>query len=136
MSERLNVCLGERHVGTLDWDASIDVFSFRYDSAYIESVDAVAISKSLPLREEAFNALESRTFFENLLPPEVVRRKLEKILHHDYRNTFAFLRDLGGDCAGAISLRPDDKMNEGEEESLRELTEDEAEDYEVENDVE
>ena len=126
MSERLNVCLGERHVGTLDWDATIDVFSFRYDSAYIESVDAVAISKSLPLREEAFNALESRTFFENLLPPEVVRRKLEKILHHDYRNTFAFLRDLGGDCAGAISLRPDDKMNEGEEESLRELTEDEA----------
>ena len=126
MSERLNVCLGERHVGTLDWDASIDVFSFRYDSAYVESVDAVAISKSLPLREEAFNALESRTFFENLLPPEVVRRKLEKILHHDYRNTFAFLRDLGGDCAGAISLRPDDTMNGGEDESLRELTEDEA----------
>ena len=126
MSERLNVCLGERHVGTLDWDASIDVFSFRYDSAYIESVDAVAISKSLPLREEEFNALESRTFFENLLPPEVVRRKLEKILHHDYRNTFAFLRDLGGDCAGAISLRSDDKMNGGEEEFLRELTEDEA----------
>lgn len=126
MSERLNVCLGERHVGTLDWDASIDVFSFRYASDYAESADAVAISKSLPLREEAFGALESRTFFENLLPPEVVRRKLEKILHHDYRNTFAFLRDLGGDCAGAISLRPDDKMNEGEDESLRELTEDEA----------
>ena len=126
MSERLNVCLGERHVGTLDWDGSIDVFSFRYNSAYVESPDAVAISKSLPLREEAFGALESRTFFENLLPPEVVRRKLEKILHHDYRNTFAFLRDLGGDCAGAISLRPDGKMNDGVDESLRELTEDEA----------
>ena len=78
------------------------------------------------MREEAFGALESRTFFENLLPPEVVRRKLEKILHHDYRNTFAFLRDLGGDCAGAISLRPNGKMNDGVDESLRELTEDEA----------
>ena len=126
MSERLNVVLGGRRVGTLDRDASLDVFSFRYLSEYLERGDAVAISKSLPLQEEAFNALESRTFFENLLPPEVVRRKLEKILQHDYRNTFAFLRDLGGDCAGAISLCPDGMVPDSGEDALHELTEDEA----------
>ena len=126
MSERLNVFLGSKYVGTLDWDAALDVFSFQYHSEYLGMGDAVAISKSLPLREEAFGALESRTFFENLLPPEVVRRKLEKILHHDYRNTFAFLRDLGGDCAGAISLCPDGMTPGSGEDALRELTEDEA----------
>ena len=126
MSERLNVFLGGTPVGTLDWNASLDVFSFRYLPAYLGGHGAIALSMSLPLREEAFGALESRTFFENLLPPVVVRRKLEKILHHDYRNTFAFLRDLGGDCAGAISLCPDGMTPDGGEETLRELTEDEA----------
>jgi len=46
--------------------------------------------------------------------------------HHDYRNTFAFLRDLGGDCAGAISLCPDGMTSGIGEDALRELTEDEA----------
>ena len=126
MTDRLNVFLGETHVGILEWDSTIDVFSFRYLADYVNGKDAVAISKSLPLKVETFPALVSRAFFENLLPPEVVRRKLEKILQHDYRNTFAFLKDLGGDCAGAISLYPDGEHPGSREDVLRELSEDEA----------
>ena len=124
MTERLNVFLNGRCAGVLDWDSELDVFSFSYLPDYL--ADGVPISRSLPLRDGAFNALESRAFFENLLPPVVVRRRLEKILHHDYRNIFAFLKDLGGDCAGALSLCPDGMEPGQGEDTLRELTEDEA----------
>lgn len=126
MIERLKVYLNASHAGFLAWDSELNVFSFRYIPDYLRSVGAVPISKSLPLREDAFDALASRTFFENLLPPEVVRRKLEKILHHDWRNTFAFLKELGGDCAGAISLCPEDAEPGSVNDSIRELSEDEA----------
>ncbi len=128
MTERLNVYLNGRMAGTLDWDNALDVFSFRYIPTYLDMDGAIPISRSLPLKDVPFGALESRTFFENLLPPEVVRRRLEKILHHDYRNTFAFLKELGGDCAGAISLYPDGVEPGKGEDVLRELTEDEADD--------
>ena len=126
MTERLKVYLSGIQAGYLTWDSELDVFSFRYISDYLGRDRAVPISKSLPLREDAFDALASRTFFENLLPPEVVRRKLEKILHHDWRNTFAFLKELGGDCAGAISLCPENVEPGSVDDNIRELTEDEA----------
>jgi len=128
MTERLNVYLNGRMAGVLDRDNALDVFSFRYLTAYLDMDGAIPISRSLPLKDVPFGTLESRTFFENLLPPEVVRRRLEKILHHDYRNTFAFLKELGGDCAGAISLYPDGIEPGKGEDVLRELTEDEADD--------
>ena len=122
MAERLNVYLNGQMAGILDWDNALDVFTFRYLPSYLDADGARPISWSLPLTDAPFDALKSRTFFENLLPPEVVRRKLEKILHHDYRNTFAFLKELGGDCAGAISLYPDGTGPEkGEDDVLTSL---------------
>ena len=126
MTERLKVYLNGIHAGFLSWDSELDVFSFSYIPDYLGRDKAVPISKSLPLKEEAFGPLVSRAFFENLLPPEVVLRKLEKILHHDRRNTFAFLKELGGDCAGAISLCPEDVELGSVDGSIRELSEDEA----------
>ena len=126
MTERLKVYLNGIQVGSLAWDSKLDVFSFSYIPDYLVRDKAVPISKSLPLGDEAFGPLVSRAFFENLLPPEVVLRKLEKILHHDRRNTFAFLKELGGDCAGAISLCPEDVEFGSADDSIRELSEDEA----------
>lgn len=126
MTERLWVYLNGIRAGSLDWDRSLDVFSFRYLPDYLAMEDALALSVSLPLAEEPFDPLRSRAFFGNLLPPEPVRRKLEKILHHDRHNIFAFLKDLGGDCAGAISLYPDGTPPESRGEVLQELTEDDA----------
>ena len=119
MTERLKVYLSGIQAGYLTWDSELDVFSFRYISDYLGRDRAVPISKSLPLREDAFDALASRTFFENLLPPEVVRRKLEKILHHDWRNTFAFLKELGGDLPQKI-VRPEGFKAKVDQQSLTE----------------
>lgn len=126
MTERLKVFVNGVQTGLLDWDSSLDVFSFSYIPDYLGRAGAIPISRSMPLKDEAFDAFTSRTFFENLLPPESVRRKLEKILHHDWRNTFAFLKELGGDCAGAISLCPENVEPGNGEDRIRELSEDEA----------
>ena len=126
MTERLKVYISGIQAGFLAWDSKLDVFSFNYIPGYLGRDKAVPISRSLPLKEEAFGPLVSRAFFENLLPPEVVRRKLEKILHHDRHNTFAFLKELGGDCAGAISLCPEDAELGSADDIIRELSEDEA----------
>ena len=126
MKERLIVYLRDSRIGFIEFDHDANTREFSYDAAYLSSPGACPISLSLPLREKPFNSLETRLFFENLLPPEVVRRKLEKIIHHDHGNYFAFLKALGGDCAGAIALYPEDVDPAGREDVLRELSEDEA----------
>ena len=50
MSERLNVFLRDRFVGSLDWDNQTNSMYYVYDSEYVAMSDAVPISMSLPLR--------------------------------------------------------------------------------------
>jgi len=126
MRERLNVFCAGRQVGVLEYDDVRRCFAFSYDAGYLASEEAMPISLSLPLQEEPAGVLESRYFFENLLPPEIVRRRLEKIIHVSWDNVFGMLKALGGDCAGAISLYAEGQGPEFESERLRELTDDEA----------
>ena len=126
MKERLLVYLRGSRIGFIEFDHDANSREFSYDADYLASSGACPISLSLPLREEPFNSWETRLFFENLLPPVIVRRRLEKIIHHDADNYFAFLKTLGGDCAGAIALYPEDVDPTDHEDVLRELTEDEA----------
>ena len=92
MNERLIVYLRGSRIGFIEFDHNANSREFSYDAAYLNSPGACPISLSLPLREKPFNSWETRLFFENLLPPEIVRRKLEKIIHHDHDNCFAFLK--------------------------------------------
>lgn len=126
MKERLVVYLRGARIGQIEFDDDRNSREFSYDKEYLTAADACPISMSLPLQEDPFNSWETRLFFENLLPPVVVRRKLEKIIHHDHDNYFAFLKVLGGDCAGAIALYPEGVNPSDGEERFRELGEDEA----------
>ena len=126
MMERLIVYLKGKRIGFIEFDHDANSREFSYDEEYLASSGAYPISLSLPLREKPFNSWETRLFFENLLPPVIVRRRLEKIIHHDADNYFAFLKTLGGDCAGAIAFYPENVDPSGREDFLRELTEEEA----------
>ena len=126
MVERLNVFVSDRFVGILHHDDSINAFEFRYDSDYLSDPNARELSQSLPLGDQPFDAFKSKVFFENLLPPEVVRRRLEKIIHISYENVFGYLKALGGDCAGAVSLYEDGVVPSSDPERLKVLSEDEA----------
>lgn len=121
MKDFLDVYLKGRKVGSIQMDTDVNAMTFAYDEVYLADKESVAVSLSLPLQQQPFDAYRTRVFFENLLPPEVVRRRLEPIIHHDRNNIFAFLKYLGGDCAGAIALYPAGDDPSTHEDVVREL---------------
>ncbi len=124
---RLDVYLLGRLAGRLDYASRGNEMSFAYDPAYASDPSAPPLSFSLPVRAEPYGTERTTGFFANLLPPDVVRRKLGPILHLSRHNVFGFLEALGADCAGAVSLRrPDEPALGDPEERLLELDEAEA----------
>lgn len=82
---------------------------FQYDRKWLDSV-ARPISLSLPCQAEAFAPGVSTAFFENLLPESKTRTILAFNHRFDQRDTFAFLENFGEDCAGALSIIPEDRQ--------------------------
>ena len=119
---RLDVFLLGRRAGTLDYSSRGNEMRFAYDPAYAADPAAPALSFSLPVRAEPYGTERTTEFFANLLPPEVVRKKLGPVLHLSRHNLFGFLEALGADCAGAVSIRkPGENAPRPEEERLLEL---------------
>ena len=122
----LDVYLLGRKVGCIDYSSHRNDMRFTYDAEYLASEDALPLSYALPLRSEPFDSERTTIFFENLLPPDQVRRKLGPILHLSRHNVFGFLEALGGDCAGAISLWPHGETPTSGKERVKRLDEDDA----------
>jgi serine/threonine-protein kinase HipA len=67
------------------------------------------LSASLPLSEERFKPGESAPFFEGLLPEGAVRATIAGKLGISEANGFGMLAALGADCAGAVTILPQDQ---------------------------
>lgn len=121
--ESLNVYLNGRQVGELvDNNGEM---TFAYSPRYLESGCREPLSYSLPLRPEPYTHAQVEPFLSGLLPDDIIRTRLGLLLQIPRENTFAFLRAIGGDCAGAIAFF------EGEERApaeprYRRLSDDEA----------
>ena len=127
MHEALKVYLKDSFVGWLSHETRGDAFSFRYEPRYLEAPAEGALSFALPLSDEAFDTERTYGFFANLLPPAAVRQRLGASLHLSRNNVFGFLRAIGGDCAGAVSLHPEGARPTPQDvERTRELSEEEA----------
>ncbi|GHU13519.1 putative kinase Y4mE [Alphaproteobacteria bacterium] len=97
----LIVKYSNQSVGYLRQDKS-GRMSFQYDQQWITTGFAVSIS--LPLQEEIFPEEKCRPFFEGLLPEGIIRDEIARNLGISARSDFALLREIGGDCAGALSI--------------------------------
>jgi serine/threonine-protein kinase HipA len=126
MSDGLNVYLRGDKVGRLSLDAGRR-FVFAYESDWLASATAVPLSLRLPLRAEPYTDEYARPFFANLLPESELRRVIARKLGLSEQNDFALLEAVGGECAGAVSLLPDDTQPTGEG-SYRVLSDDELND--------
>ena len=104
MTEVLNVYFKNKLAGYLSYNNG--ELSFQYDAKYLANNDRSPLSASLPLNESIFNDNVVRPFFDGLLPEDVARTQIARILKTDSRNTFALLKGIGADCAGAISVQP------------------------------
>ncbi len=107
--DTLNLWHEQQLVGQL-WRNPAGAIGFRYDPAWITG-GGFAVSRSLPLAvgEFAPEAGISHRFFANLLPEAAVREHIVRDLK--LPNTdFDLLRAIGGECAGALSILPQDRQ--------------------------
>ncbi len=107
MTNRLQVIWNKRLVGTLDRHKNGRVV-FQYSQNWMENEPA-PISISLPCRKEKFAPAISTAFFENLLPESNTRTILAFRNRFDKKDTYSFLENFGEDCAGALSIIPEDQ---------------------------
>ena len=107
MHETLKVYLKDSFVGWLSHETNGDEYLFSYDDAYLANPVDGALSFALPLCDRKFDSARTYNFFANLLPPRIVRQRLGASLHLSQHNVFGFLKAIGGDCAGAVSLYPE-----------------------------
>ena len=64
------------------------------------------ISVSLLVRPERYAHKEIAPFFDGLLPEGLTRERIATRLRLDPTDTFGLLREIGRDCAGALSIVP------------------------------
>lgn len=77
---------------------------FHYASAWLDSPNFVPLSISLSPSPNEHGDEVVRPFFENLLPEGEIRSAVARLKQVSEKNTFGLLEEIGGDCAGAISL--------------------------------
>jgi serine/threonine-protein kinase HipA len=106
MKSALTVWWDGAIVGTLRLDEHGDT-TFVYAPDWLADPNASALSRSLPKQAEPFDRRRTRPFFAGLLPEEAQRDAVARALGISKGNDFAFLKALGGDVAGALTLWPE-----------------------------
>ncbi len=102
MADVLDVYLNQNLAGQLQEDRG--KLSFAYAQAWLDSDLFLPLSVTIPRTADTFADEVARPFFENLLPEGEIRAAIAKLKQVSERNTFGLLGEIGGDCAGAISL--------------------------------
>ena len=102
MADLLDVYLNQDLAGLLE--ESQGKLFFTYRQTWLESDRFIPLSVTMGPQREPFPDGITRSFFENLLPEGEIRRAIAKLKQLSERNTFGLLGEIGGDCAGAISL--------------------------------
>lgn len=102
----LNVFYEGILVGILSEDNE-ERLKFSYSQDWLKNKDSFALSRKLPLKEEAFGHLDTKSFFENLLPEGEVKKILERHSKTNIEGEFDFLKKYGIDCSGAFIITPE-----------------------------
>ena len=100
--DSLIVYLNDIPVGRLTDDGG--TMSFAYDRDYAADDRNEPLSYSIPLSDKPFGHDVMEPFLSGLLPEDIIRTRLGRILQIPRENTYAFLKAIGGDCAGAIAF--------------------------------
>ncbi len=102
----LDVYLNQTLAGSLSIDRDGDM-SFAYDSYYLGNDKQPPLSRSLPLQKNAYTMKQCRPFFSGLLPEAHLRAAIARQLGISEKNDFALLAAIGGECAGAVAILPE-----------------------------
>lgn len=81
-------------------------YEFRYESEYLNSDDAVAVSLTLPLRDKKFRSTVLFPFFDGLIPEGWLLDIAEQSWKISARDRFSLLLACCKDCIGNVSVVP------------------------------
>ncbi len=101
--KHLSVFLHDLYVGELISQQGKLFFS--YDKEYLQLPTARPISTTMPLSDDIYTHPIVAPYFSGLLPDEGVRYRLAKYLQISEKNIFGLLEAIGGECAGAVSIK-------------------------------
>jgi len=103
----LRVLLNNHLMGRLTKEPG-GAIAFHYDENWLSDDNAIPVSLSLPLREDAFKGKPVAAVFENLLPDSDALRKLiaEKVGAKG-ADAYSLLSQIGRDCVGALQFVPE-----------------------------
>jgi len=79
-------------------------YHFKYNKAYLENKNALAVSLTLPLQEESFSAEHLFPFFDGLIPEGWLLDIAHKNWKINPRDRMGLLLTTCRDCIGNISI--------------------------------
>jgi serine/threonine-protein kinase HipA len=104
----LNVFLNSRLVGQLV-QARTGAIRFSYDQSWIDWEHTMPISRSMPVRKDAYVGHQVIAVFDNLLPDnEPMRVRVAEKTGAQGTDAFSLLSEIGRDCVGALQFLPED----------------------------
>lgn len=77
---------------------------FSYAESYMENPETVPVSLSLPFSDSAFSPVQTKNFFEGLLPEGFTRRCVAEWMHVNENDYLSILSGLGCECLGALRI--------------------------------
>ncbi|MFI3286755.1 MAG: HipA N-terminal domain-containing protein [Rikenellaceae bacterium] len=81
-------------------------YTFQYDTAYLDTSEAEAISLTLPLRSEPYVSNILFPFFDGLIPEGWLLGIAERSWKIDSRDRMSLLLACCKDCIGAVGVVP------------------------------
>jgi len=102
----LRVMLNHRLVGHLAKEPD-GALRFQYAEEWLDGRLGMPVSLSLPLREDAYRGEAVAAVFDNLLPDGDLRRRVAERVGAAGEDAYSLLREIGGDCVGALRFLPE-----------------------------
>jgi len=88
-------------------------YGFIYERPWLEDVDAVPVSLTLPLQEKAYESNTMLPFFDGLIPEGWLLNIAVKNWKLNVRDRMGLLLTVCKDCIGAVSIiGNEDQINE------------------------
>ena len=122
--ESLKVYLNDIQVARLTDDNGVMALTYLPD--YAANVRNEPLSHTLPLRLEPYGHREIEPFLSGLLPDDIIRTRIGRILQIPRDYTFGLLKAIGGECAGAVAFFAEGDGPVSAEGRFRRLSDDEA----------
>lgn len=100
---QVGVYVRNRFAGTLQ--VTDEEYRFEYDSIYLNSPNAQAVSLTLPLRNEPYTSHVLFPFFDGLIPEGWLLNVVSRNWKISQKDRFGLLMVACHDCIGCVSLR-------------------------------